>query len=297
MKRISEICKKAFHLRVYIALPLMIAAFTLLIIGMNMPFPQPLLYPVYILSAYALTVGVYFVIYDLPRLFRYIRKKVCSLPYVGEFIADNIFMAKFSIYQGLFMNTAFALFKIISAAVYRSIWLFSVGVYYILLGAVRLILVKGMRAKTQGNRLLHEFRCYRLCAVEMLVLNAALVGILVQMINHGRTYSYPLFITYVSAIFSFYCLITAIINMVKFRRTHSPIIAASKTLTFMGALVSMINLTAAMLSQFGGGANFRIAMLSGVGGSVSLAIVIMSVYMIIRGSIQIKRIEKNAEKG
>ena len=58
------------------------------------------------------------------------------------FISDFRFRGELSLYQGLAVSTLFAVFKGVTAVLYRSAWLGAVAVYYISFGVTRLLLVR-----------------------------------------------------------------------------------------------------------------------------------------------------------
>ena len=87
---------------------------------------------------------------------------------------------------------------------------------------------------------------------------------------------------------------TAMINVVKYRKYNSPVMSAAKALHFVAALVSMLALETAMLTQFGssGTAGFRKAMTGCTGGVICALISGLSVCMIRRATKQIRKMEE-----
>ena len=72
---------------------------------------------------------------------------------------------------------------------------------------------------------------------------------------------------------------------------------AAKIITFSAALVSMLTLETAMFSQFGeemAEENKRLMIIL-TGAGVSVAVITMSVYMIARCAIEIKKIRSNED--
>lgn len=82
--------------------------------------------------------------------------------------------------------------------------------------------------------------------------------------------------------------------MIKYRRYHSPVMSAVKAVQLAAALVSILALETAMLSQFGGNdtEGFRMIMsgCTGAGGcDINLGI---AVYMIAQGTKALRSLEK-----
>lgn len=85
------------------------------------------------------------------------------------------------------------------------------------------------------------------------------------------------------AAFSFTAITVAIVNIVKYRKYHSPVWSASKALSFVAALVSMLTLEDAMLATFGQaeGEGFRQLMGGLSGAGVTAAVLAIAIYMIV----------------
>lgn len=112
---------------------------------------------------------------------------------------------------------------------------------------------------------------------------AALAGIVIYMVNQNRVFTYPGFLIYAMAAYTFYITIAAIVNVIKYRRRGSPILSAAKIISLTAALVSMLSLETAMLTQFGADQpGFRRIMTSASGGAVCTVVFGMAIYMIVR---------------
>lgn len=83
-------------------------------------------------------------------------------------------------------------------------------------------------------------------------------------------------------------------NVVKFRKQNSPVLSAAKGINLASALVSMLALETAMLSQFGSEESpvFRRVMNSATGGAVCCVVLGMAVYMMVRATQNLKRLEQ-----
>lgn len=112
------------------------------------------------------------------------------------------------------------------------------------------------------------------------------------MVRYDRGYEYPGTLIYAMAAYSFYAIITATINVIKFRRHGSPILSAAKAISLVAALVSILSLETAMLAQFGGEDDplSRKAMTGATGGGVCVIVLGMALFMIIKASRQLKQL-------
>jgi uncharacterized protein with PQ loop repeat len=123
------------------------------------------------------------------------------------------------------------------------------------------------------------------CGCVLLVMNQALAAIVIYIVHQNQGFSYPGVLIYGMALYAFYAIITAIINVVKFRKLGSPVLSAAKCVTLTAALVSMLSLETAMLSEFGGDDYaFRKTMTGISGGVVCTFVLAMAIYMIVRAT-------------
>lgn len=95
-----------------------------------------------------------------------------------------------------------------------------------------------------------------------------------MIIHKNETLYYPGSLIYVVALYDFYLIITAIINVFKYHNHKSPMLIASKC----------INLTVAMIYQFGDNdIAFKNMMIGITGFAVAIINSLMAVYLIIKG--------------
>ncbi len=299
MKNFKYIIKKIFFIPLPALVLIWAAAFPVCITALTyekMPFP--LKYAAYTFSAYALAT---FVI-NFKRTLQTI-KKIITQSHIYKllrrnkitrrFLSDFHFKNTVSLYQGLVINTLYSLFRLIAAIFYSSAWFGAIAVYYFIMGFIRLTLIRGIKIaeKKSGNvRILSEYKSYRLCGVLMFALNIGITGMAIQMIRDNLHYEYPGVIIYLSAAYTFYTITLAIINLVKARKTKSPILAASKALSFATALMSVFVLQTAMIAQFGGDPQFRQIMNMLTGSAVCFATFAIAIFMIAKSVMKIRKL-------
>ncbi len=124
----------------------------------------------------------------------------------------------------------------------------------------------------------------------MLLLNTAVAGMLALMVRDNRYYTYPGYVIYLQALYTFYSAIMAVVNISKYRKIGSPILSASKAVSLIGAAMSVMALQSAMLVQFGGDAStFRQMMNTITGSALTLLSIIITLYMIIHAVRKLKQ--------
>jgi NADH:ubiquinone oxidoreductase subunit 6 (subunit J) len=126
------------------------------------------------------------------------------------------------------------------------------------------------------------------------VLNAAFIGVVYQIVNQNKGYTYPGLLIYAVAAFTFFSITTAIVNVVKYRKMNSPAITAVKVLCLAKALVMMFALQSAMFASFGGESEiFERVMNSAFGGVVCFSIFAMAVMMVAGATKKLKALRVN----
>ncbi len=220
-----------------------------------------------------------------------LRNKLLRTKAGEKYLTDPRFRAEVSLYLGLFVNLLYIAVKLASGIVYRSVWFIALAVYYLILAVMRLMLARRLNVRDEVSQL----RRYRLCGIMLLFMNQALAGIVVLMVRHDRGFEYPGYLIYAMATYSFYAVTVAVINIVRIRKHKSPVLSAAKAVDLVAALVSILSLTTAMLTRFGGedDAGFNRTMTASVGGGVCTAVIAMAIYMICRANKKLKKLEIN----
>lgn len=239
-------------------------------------------YLIYGMSAYSLSV----LVAAIPPFTKKIKSSVSNSKAVkavtkssfGEkYFNDLAFPGGFRIYQGMAVNFLYVIFRIATGILYHSVWFISMAVYYLILGGLRANLIYCYKKHDQNA----EIRCYRHTAWLLFLLNIPMGGMIVLMVRTNSGYSYPGYIIYLSALYTFYTMILSIVNLVKFRKLGSPILSAAKVLNFVSAMMSVLGLQTAMISRFSeNGENYRKMMNAITGAFVWGIVIIIAVYML-----------------
>lgn len=280
MKRI--LCQMLKPGAIWTACIAFVAALLLLYVFLSGHQESPIAYFSYLLSTYAMVI----LVQRIPRIVRNTEALIRSNKYGNRYLSDADYRAKVALYCGVLVNTIYAGFRLVTGLIYASTWFGAIAVYYLILSGIRLLLLRDVRKVTEddGARYDRELRTYRLCGYLMLLLNSAMTGMVVQMIWQNKGYQHSELGIYASAAFAFYCMILAIINMVKYRKMDSPVLSAAKMLSFSGALMSILALQTALLTQFSEGGQFAQIMNLLMGASVCIIVFCLAVFMVIRAN-------------
>lgn len=247
----------------------------------------------YFVSAYALIITIT----GISGIVRLVRRgidqhplvrKALGVPLISRYLREDMFRAQTGLYQGFFINLLYAGIKMFSGIFYRSVWFITLAVYYILLAVMRASLLHYVRK--DGKNKISEWKRYRLCGIILLFMNIALSGIVILVVHQNSGFEYPGMLIYVMAMYTFYAAITAVRNVVKFRRYGSPVMSAAKAINLTAALVSLLSLETAMLTQFGAADDprFRQIMTASTGAGISVVVLGMAVFMIVRSTRQMR---------
>ena len=294
MEHVRSLLKKIFFLSPLPTLCIALPSFALVFYVLARDLGGPPAYDAYALSAYGLIIsitGIPGAITGFRRWFRArpLARKMLDAPLVKRFAEDVRFRARVSLYQGLLVNLLYIAVKLTAGIRCRSWWFITLAVYYALLAVMRFLLLW----RWSGIGMEMELRRCRLCGAVLLLMNIALAGMVILMVRQNRGYDYPGMLIYAMAAYSFYAVIAAVINVIKFRRHGSPVLSAAKAIHLAAALVSVLALETAMLSQFGDadGAWFRETMTAATGGGVCVIVLGMAVFMIAWSTSRLRRAE------
>ena len=250
-------------------------------------------YLIYCMSAYALVI-LAAVLPGLPAQLRRLRagvldrsrlaRRIAASALGGRYLNDLAFRGSVSIYQGMIVNFLYMLFRAVAGIRYASVWFISMAAYYLVLGGLRACLIWSYRRRAEQG-IAFEYRCYRRTAWLLFLLNIPMGGMIVLMVRTNSGYSYPGHVIYLSALYTFYTMITSVINLKRFRKLGSPILSAAKVLNFVSAMMSILGLQTAMISRFStNGEGYRRMMNAITGGFVYGIVMLAAVCMLVHAA-------------
>lgn len=295
MKDWKTICKKILYppiwLMVWMAL---VDTVALLAIFIKRWDTSPIAYGIYVLSAYTLTVICLRSYRWFPESYRKIKQKIYNNKYGNRYMTDVVFKTRVSLYRSLTINLLYVAANVLSGYLYRTAWFVVLAFYYTILALMRFLLLRYVKRNAIGEEYISELRRSRLCAGILLTVNFALSGAVLMMMYQNKGYEYHGILIYIMAMYTFYITTSAIVNAVRYRKYHSPVMSTAKVITLAAALVSMLSLETAMLSQFATEStspHFKPIMIAATGAGVSLVVCTMSIYMIVRATGEIKKLK------
>ncbi len=246
----------------------------------------PLAYVSYLLSTYALII---FCIWFY-KICEFSNNTIKKSKQYELYKKHELLITKIILSFTTLLHFIYGIFKLGTGIYYMSWWFITFAVYYLILCLMKLSIVKDIKNKV-GQNLKAEYKKLKLTGIMLLFLNLILSGMVILIINQKEEISYAGFIIYIVAMYDFYLIISAIINVIKYRKDHSPLLASSKCLNLTVAMISMTSLEVAMVSEFGANDNeFKIIMTSIMGFVVCLINTSMSIYMIVRANKKLKSI-------
>ena len=210
---------------------------------------------VYVLAAVLLTLSCVFFYHDLrenviKKLLEVIRKN----PFGERFLADYTFRTILTTLPAFLINVAYTVYNGVIGIMNQSVWFITMAVYYSLLGIMRYYAVSTGRKTSRlddGEQIRKkELSVIRTDGILLLVLNLALSGVVLLTIAQDTAKRHSEIMVISIAAYTFYKITMAVVNMVKVRKTKSPILITIRNIGAADALVSMLTLQAAMFASF-----------------------------------------------
>lgn len=278
MKRAFAVFNRLFHPPKWALLLVPPIVFTALayifLTGQNNSVPA---YPVYGMSAYCLITLILPTAKLIRRFKASVMRRLNRTAFYVKYVSDLAFRGSVSICASMLINFLYVAFRFAVGIRYKSTWFISMAVYYLVLGILRLSLVLSYHHRDR----ISQTDCYRRTAWLLFLLNIPMGGMILLMVLTDSGYSYPGYIIYISAIYTFYTIAASIVNLVKYKRLGSPILSAARVLNLIAALMSVLGLQTAMISQFSEhNESFRRLMNTITGGGVWGAVILIAVCML-----------------
>ena len=267
-----------------------VSAIALVYIFINGLETSPIAYVSYVFSFYTLTVLVIYLCMVLPQRYHSIKKRIYDNPWGNRYMTDAAFRTKVSLHISLGIHLLYVGINVMLAFTNKTRWFGILAGYYLILAVMQFLLLKYAIKKEIGTDRFGELRRARMCSVILLNLNFVLSGAVLMILYQNKGFEYQGILIYAMAAYTFYTTISAIVDLVKYRKYKSPVMTTTKIIALSSALVSMLSLETAMFSQFGQGMSLEgqrlMIMLTGAG--ISMAVIGMSAYMIIKTSEELK---------
>ena len=243
-------------------------------------------YFLYALSAYSLAA----LCVKLPGAIRAGRHWLFRHPKLASLLKNEELHFKLGLYFEQFINFAYGIFKITSGVIWGSAWIGCDGIYNMVQALIQLFQI--LRRKVTGT-LEQQWKSYRLCGVLVLLMHLSLTGIVFQMVNWNRAEEQGEILVITTAFFAFYKITTSFISIVKDRKHQHPVDSSIRMLNLAQAIFAIFSLQASMFHTFGTGEGWEHLLNLITGCAVCLLVVSIGIYMIRRGSREIKKLRES----
>lgn len=256
---------------------------------------HPLAYVAYAVAFYTVSVLGIACGTTFPKQYKRIREWFYNTNYGNRYITDAIFKNQISLYATLAVNVLYSGVNLVMFFLYDSMWFVILAAYYGILARMRFLLLRYKAKHEIGSNRKGELQRAILCSIILLFVNVILSGAVLMILYEGKGFFYHGILIYVVAVYTFYVTIYAVINVIKYRKYNSPVMLTAKYIALSAALVSMLSLETAMLSEFGTEMDTmqKQILIAATGGGVSVAVVIMSCFMILKSAKEIKMLRSN----
>ena len=247
------------------------------------------------------------------RLNQYSSMSIKSL--INKYKTDKKFHDQVGLYVGATINLAFVVVQLYGGIKYQSVWFTALAIYNAILAGVKFYIGKSIDKTGQSG-----WTVFRIVGLVMSILNVALITMISIMIADPSIaiHKYGLDIAIIIAVWTIISTIIAIKEVVKTHKKNEPVAIASRLVQLVKSAVSILMLQTAMIAsittaeiekaketieQVGSATNApnEITVLTTnlfqdlatsnaiTGGIVALLAGAVTLYMIIRGTIEKKK--------
>ncbi len=190
----------------------------------------------------------------------------------------------------LLLGLLFALYNGIFGIVFRSMWHIEIGIYYVLLLAVKTVVFAGFRL-SEKQKLLKAL--FFTTAVLLFFINAALILPVISMIQYERAVPFPLEVAIGIAAYTTYKVTMTVIMFVKTRKTTDLLTREIVTIRFVESIVSILTLQNTLIMVNAAAEDEGLRILCTVSSAVGLCAIL---YLTVKMIVDYFSISKNTHK-
>lgn len=170
----------------------------------------------------------------------------------------------------LLFNVAFSAYYILFGIISHSWWLFTIGIYYLLLSITRFWVLK-----IKGNRTIY------FSGIMLMLLSLPIAVTVVLAVANDKGTIFNKIIMIAIAVYAFTKITVATVNLIKSRKNSTIKLVILKNISFADACVSIFTLQRAMLATFDGMTKFETRLANALTGSaVCIIVFILGVNLI-----------------
>lgn len=238
---------------------------------------------------------------------------------VHKYRTDEKFRNKVNLYNGSLTSLGLTCLQLYGGIRYRSVWFFAFGVYYAVLTIVKFYLARNIRVKGKKG-----WEVFRTVGFVMTILNFALIVMISFLIATPEIalHEYSLAVALITGIWTLISAGLTVKSVADMRNKNDPVALADRLVNLTTSVVAVLILQTSLIAsistpqiekvkgyidEFGSFANIpqtisgwftdlfqRLATSNSITGVIVAVFTSgMTVYMIIRGTVEGKRLEKN----
>lgn len=219
--------------------------------------------------------------------------------FTGKFISQYGFRTLVFSTCSFIFNAAYAVLNVVIAVLNSSVWYGALSFYYLSLAFMRGSVLYFHIKKRKGVDLKYGEEEYGIvlygrCGLFLTFLHLGLPAAVTQMVLNQNPMRYTRLMVYASAVWAFYKIVMAIVNMYKSKRKGDMTTRALRSVNLAEAIISLLVLQMAMLKEFAPEYNAtRVNALASA--AVSIFTVALGIYMIITAKNKRKSLKGNTE--
>ena len=145
-------------------------------------------------------------------------------------------------FLSLLLNMAFCAYHIVFGLMSKSWWLFTVGVYYVILSTTRFVVLRTKKEKRSTAKFV---------GIMLMVLSLPLSGTAILSFLKDRGTVFHEIVMIAIAVYAFTKITLATVNFIKARKSTSPRLITLRNISLATAFVSILSLQRSMLVSFG----------------------------------------------
>lgn len=181
-------------------------------------------------------------------------------------------------------NAAFSVYHIVLGITTHSWWLFTVGIYYVILSTAKFVVIQ----KEDNNIFIPKFT-----GVMLMLLSIPLVGTVILAVVRDRGIVMHEIVMIAMAAYSFTKITIAIINLVRSRKSSSAKLITLRNISLSAAFVSIFALQRSMLVSFEGMTETEIRIMNtATGSAVCIAVFLLGLNLARKKKIMFKALNK-----
>lgn len=213
--------------------------------------------------------------------------------FATKYVYDYEYRSNVVMQIGFIGNTVYALFTLFLGLISKSAWFTSIGVFYAIFGFLKFALLLKqnhiLKCENMRERKAISLRVWRFFGLSLFIITIPTTIMVIQMIYHNKNYYYGSIVTFGYFIYTAIYFIAAVVKVLQARMRKNPIFTAYSNMSFCGALMAVLALQTAMMTDFGVEDHMRRIVNSITGGVVLVTFYFVSIVVIISTTRTLKK--------